>query len=213
MMRATRAGGDDGRSEPWPPGPVLSHWRNRPAAVGEDMRTLRLSLVGTVLLMLLGGLSGAVVAQEADGNTHVTGRVVCDEAPGRTVQEDDGLELHLFHGECTATMSDPRLSGPGVYDSQQLCLKEDAGQVCLGWGTFETTGPDGTWVGTFGWVEDPSGTSQPEWGFSEGTGAYEGWTYWFHNPDLMDPSSVESGILYQGPPPPWGETLPLAPAE
>ena len=177
------------------------------------MRTLRLSLVGTVTLMLLGGAGSAVAAQEALGDTYVTGSLVFDEAPGRTVQEDDAVELHLFHGECTATSSDPRLSGPGVYDAQQFCLKEGAGHVCMGWGTSEVTGPDGTWVGTLGWVEEPSRTGLASWGVQEGTGAYEGWTYWFHLPDLMDPSSVESGILYEGPPPPWGKTLPLSPAE
>lgn len=177
------------------------------------MGTLRLSLVGMITLTLFGGAGNPVGGQEADGATHVTGRVVCDEAPGRNVLEDDGIELRLSHGGCMAKMSDPRLSGPGVYDSQEFCLDEDVGRVCMGWGTFETTGPDGTWVGTFGWVEDPSGTSQPEWGFSEGTGAYEGWTYWFHNPNLMDPSSVEWGILYEGPPPPWAEALPLSSAE
>jgi hypothetical protein len=177
------------------------------------MRTLRLSLVGTVILMLLGGAGSAVAAQEAHGDVYVTGSVLCDESGGRTMHEDDTVELHLFSGECTATSSDPRLSGPGVYAVQQYCLKEDAGHVCMGWGTSEFIGPDGTWVGTSGYVSDPSRTKLPQWGFAEGTGAYEGWTYWFHLPDLMDPSSVESGILYQGPPPPWGKTLPLAPAE
>ncbi len=32
------------------------------------MRTLRLSLVGTVILVLLGGVGSAVAAQEADGD-------------------------------------------------------------------------------------------------------------------------------------------------
>ncbi len=194
-----------------------SHWRNRPALVkGEhSMRTLRLFLVGTVTLMLLGGAGLAVTAQEAPGDTYVTGTGLCNEAPGRTVQVDDAVELHLIRNECTLTSSDPRLSGTGVYDAQQLgrCLKEDAGHGCLGWGTVEITGPDGTWVGTFGYVDEPSRTGLPSWGVVEGTGAYEGWTYWYHIPDLMAPSSPEAGILYQGPPPPWGKTLPLTPAE
>ncbi len=177
------------------------------------MRTLRLSLVGVMALVLLGGAGSMVAAQDAPDDTYVTGSAVCLEPPGRTVQQDDAVELHLFRNECTLTSSDPRLSGTGVYDTQQFCRKEDAGHVCLGWGTYESTGPDGTWVGTFGWVEDPSRTKLPGWGVAEGTGAYEGWTYWYHMPDLMDPSGEEYGILYQGPPPPWGTTLPLSPAE
>ncbi len=177
------------------------------------MRMLRLSLVGTVILMLLGGAGSAVAAQEAPDGVYVTGTAECAEVPGRTVQEDDAIELHLFQTECTLTSSDPRLSGPGVYDTQQFCLKEEAGHVCLGWGTYESTGPDGAWVGTFGWVQDPSRAKLAAWGVAEGTGAYEGWTYWYHIPDLMAPSSPEYGILYQGPPPPWGESLPLSSAE
>ena len=175
------------------------------------MRTLRLSLVGTVILALLGGAGGLVAAQEA--GVYVTCNAVCSEAPGRTLQELDAVELWHFDGECTWTCSDPRLSGPEIWNTQQFCLKEDGGHVCMGWATHESTGPDGTWVGTSGWVSDPSRTRIPQWGFAEGTGAYEGWTYWFHNPDLMDPSGEEYGILYQGPPPPWGATLPLIPAE
>jgi hypothetical protein len=177
------------------------------------MRTLRLSLVGTVILVLLGGAGSLVAAQGAPGGVYVTGTSECAEVPGRTVQEDDAVELHLFQTECTLTSSDPRLSGPGVVDTQQFCLKEDAGHVCTAWGTTEFTGPDGTWVGTYGWVQDPSRAKLPAWGVTEGTGAYEGWTYVYHVPDLMAPSSPEYGILYQGPPPPWGETLPLSPAE
>ena len=177
------------------------------------MRTLRLSLVGTVILVLLGGAGSAVAAQEADGGVYVTGNAECIEPPGRTIQDDGAVELHVFRNECTFTSSDPRLGGTGVYDIQQFCLKEETGHVCMGWGTGEVTGPDGTWVGTSGWVQDPSRTQIPMWGFAEGTGAYEGWTYWFHVPDVMAPSSPEYGILYQGPPPPWGTTLPLAPAE
>ena len=58
------------------------------------MRTLRLSLVGTVILMLLGGAGSAVAAQEAPGGVYVTGSAVCYEPPGRTVQQDDAVELH-----------------------------------------------------------------------------------------------------------------------
>jgi hypothetical protein len=180
---------------------------------GNLMRTLRLSLVGTVSLVLLGGAGSAVIAEEASGGVYVTGTAECFEPPGRTVQEDDAVELHLFRNECTFTSSDPRLSGLGVADIQQFCLKEDAGHVCMGWGTSEVTGPDGAWLGTFGYVQDASGNKLPQWGFAEGTEAYEGWTYWYHIPDLMAPSSPEYGILYQGPPPPWGTTLPLVPAE
>jgi len=175
------------------------------------MRALRVSLAGTVFLALL-GVFAAPVAAQTDGDAYVTGSILCSDG-ARTVHEDDAVELHLFRGECTATMSDPRLSGTGVFDTQQFCLKEEADHVCMAWSTFELTGPDGTWVGTTGWVEEPSRSGLPLWGVMEGTGAYEGWTFWSHNPNVMDPSALTSGIVYEGPPPPWGETLPLTPAE
>ncbi len=53
----------------------------------------------------------------------VTGTSVCDEPPGRTVQEDDAVVLHRFRNECTLTSSDPRLSGTGVYDVQQFASR------------------------------------------------------------------------------------------
>ena len=44
-----------------------SHWRTRPARdKGEVMRTLRLFLAGTVILVLVGGLGGAVAAQDGE---------------------------------------------------------------------------------------------------------------------------------------------------
>ena len=177
------------------------------------MRTLRLSLVGTVILVLLGGVGSLVAAQEAAGGVYVTGTIQCDEAPGRTVQEDDAVELHLFSGQCVSVMSDPRLSGAAKSETEQFCLKDPRGHICMLWGATEIDGPDGTWVGTYGSVADEARTGLPGWGVMEGTGAYEGWTYWFHVPDFMDPSGTAAGILYEGPPPPWGTTLPLTPAE
>jgi hypothetical protein len=47
------------------------------------MRTLRLSLVGTVIWALLGGVGGVVAAQEAPGGVYVTGTSECAEVPGR----------------------------------------------------------------------------------------------------------------------------------
>ena len=154
-----------------------------------------------------------MVQAQAEGGTYLTGSVQCIEG-SRTVQEDDAVEFHLIHfPKCTAAMSDPRLSGTGVHGMQQFCLKEEADHVCMGRGTLELTGPDGTWVGNLGWVEAPDRTKLPGWGVLEGTEAYEGWTFWFHHPDLLDLSAVTSGILYEGPPPPWGDSLPLFPGE
>ena len=176
------------------------------------MRTLRLSVAGTVLLALLGG-AGSVAVAQMEGVAFVTGTGPCAEDPGRTIEDDGVVELHHFTLQCTSDMSDPRLSGPTVIDMQQFCLKEEGGHVCMGRGTQQITGPDGGWVGTDGWVSAASRSEAPGWGVLEGTGAYEGWTFWFHVPSVTDPTAIISGLLYVGPPPPRGETMPLTPAE
>lgn len=75
------------------------------------MRTLRLSLVWTAILVLLGGLSGAAMAQDEPGATPVVGNI----AGAHTVSAGD----HTFGGthnflrdaaaEYLIEWSDPRL--------------------------------------------------------------------------------------------------------
>jgi hypothetical protein len=47
----------------------------------------------------------------------------------------------------------------------------------------------------------------------EGTGDYDGWSFVLFTPDQFTSAAGVVGILYEGSPPPWAETLPLAPAE
>lgn len=61
---------------------VPSHWRTRPAhEKGDVMRTLRLSLMGAVILALLAGMGGVVAAQsgESDAQAFPTGALVSVE--------------------------------------------------------------------------------------------------------------------------------------
>ena len=166
------------------------------------MRMLRLSLVGTVTLTLLGGWSAVVTAQEAPGGVYVTGTAECIEPPGRTIQDDGAVELHVFRNECTFTSSDPRLSGTGVYDIQQFCLKEETGHVCMGRGTGEVAGPDGTWVGTWSGLGEPAGGASFNV-TTEGTGDYTGWTFMavLREPFDGTPAAVH-GLIFEGAPPP-----------
>jgi hypothetical protein len=80
------------------------------------MRTLRLSLVGTVILALLGGLGGAVTAQDPEAATwtHVSGSTVegedewtSDGTPERW--EDSVLFVPTVSQTFTVEWSDPRL--------------------------------------------------------------------------------------------------------
>jgi len=91
------------------------------------MRTLRLSLAGTVIVALLGGLGGAVVAQSEEEPTsqpltEFTGRLECSDLSVGTIEDvviastDEGdLIRREWRGPsvrvAVTEMSDPRLDG------------------------------------------------------------------------------------------------------
>jgi hypothetical protein len=175
------------------------------------MRARHLLSVGLVSLALL-AIPVAPAISQTDSGTWVTGKIDCGHAEQGTRQEDASVRMDQFPGLCTATMSDPRVSGTWESDIQEVCFKLP-GEPCMMFGTTEIAGPDGTWVGTFGSVNEVTLGKWPTWGVLGGTGGYDGWTYVLFTPDQVDPNVVVTGILYEGPPAPWGETLPLVPAE
>ena len=97
------------------------------------MRTLRLSLTGTVILVLLGGLSGAVVAQDepADPMAHavVTGTI------------GFGPEENLHY-----EASDPRLDGEVTLTQNRLGYETPGISIEATVRVLEND--DGRWVGT-----------------------------------------------------------------
>jgi hypothetical protein len=182
------------------------------------MRTLRLSLVGTVILALLGGLSGAVVAQSEEASEPTLnpdmlataifdGTASCQVVGFGTQTETDlwGSVRRDFVSECTETMSDPRVSGTSTTTWDADCSFFG----CVTWGTFELVGPDGSWVGTFthtlGHGEGDLLVGDLQFGtaIGEGTGAYEGWAYVAHSTS-SDPymKRTVEGFVFPGDPPP-----------
>jgi hypothetical protein len=170
------------------------------------MRTLRLSIVGTVILMLLGGLPAAVLAQadeaETGSVTVVTGTDPCHmTTPGETTMGEDGVERYRGHiSLCEPDTSDPRANAPYEMVWETDCYPDGR---CMMWGTTETIDPglDG-WRGRFmGWVEASGATFGV--GFREGYGAYEGLTgvSGFSGGDLSGANAVNS-LAYEGEPPP-----------
>ena len=119
------------------------------------MRTLRLSLVGTAILALLGGVGSAVVAQdkaEDDGvpsAVHAIGALAMDELieQGDVQYTPDGVR-HLRRLVATQTedWSDPRLSGIST-----LVYNEDEYPEFMGtkWGTSSLENDGGAWRGTY----------------------------------------------------------------
>ena len=147
------------------------------------MRALRLSLVGTVMVMLLGGTFVTVVAQEPTVATGPESTWVtfvseeCGELPGVHVGTDglgDGFHwVRGYWGTCEMTFSDPRVNGTMTGDYNDDCV----GLRCVIWGTGKIAGPDGTWSG---WYHGMAGANEREWTsyhVMTGSGGYEGLTF------------------------------------
>ena len=169
------------------------------------MRTLRLSLMGTVILSLLGGVGGAVTAQDAEspGNLDWTqsrrfdGSSTCKQVWSRTNSEEGIAEQRGVTSECSDEMSDPRVSGPMTITFDSDCYPWLG---CVQKGTFDLAGPDGDWVGTFtaSGPHRDEGVSQLGTRLGEGTGAYEGWVYIAHWSSLDYPfgHTAVDGFVY-----------------
>jgi hypothetical protein len=188
---------------------------------GEVMRTLRLSLVGTVILVLLGGLAGVALAQDEPMEPAlVTGTEICTGGAIETTQMEDYTLLHATgpEGHCTITASDPRVSGPStegdMWDACFLMGPDDPPfypSGCIYWGDYGIEGPDGSWVGTWTGVDDPALGKASYLILLEGTGAYEGWSFVVHWLDPFTGAPLTfSGLIYEGPLPPWEPPEPPA---
>jgi hypothetical protein len=152
------------------------------------MRTLRLSLVGTVILALLSGLSIAAVAQSETADvpiTAVTGAIVSssfDDSDEEYTVDADGVG-HARGARLVETFeyTDPRLPA-----EKRSLLNFDiyplagGAQVWVLRTTIRIDGQDGYWAGTgqwFGPVEGPAGSAEVYAGGQDvlvGHGAYEG---------------------------------------
>ena len=179
------------------------------------MRTLRMSLVATVALALLGGLGGSAMAQDDPmAPAMVTGTETCVGGEVETTPMDGYTLLHAsgpFEGHCTFTASDPRVSGTATlddfWDACYLMGPDDPPfypSGCIYWGTQRIDGPDGSWEGTWSGVDDEDLGLASLLLLMEGTDAYEGWSFVAH---VLESGTGEpvtfSGLIYEGPLPPW----------
>ena len=173
------------------------------------MRTLRLSLAGTVML-LLGGLGSAVMAQEAmeeapEGVTYVTGTEACGLRSTSTMTDTAwGGFIRDAVATCEDMMSDPRVSGSWQNTYNEYCYGVGAGhEFCIISGTHVLDGPDGGWECT--WTASDFPVEHTPFliiGVCPGTGDYEGLTYVFqHTGGSFDDGTSFRGAIYEGPPP------------
>jgi hypothetical protein len=154
------------------------------------MRTLPLSLVGTVILGLLGGWGAVVAAQGEDGAdspaiTPLTGTVIeslFDDSDEEYWVDGDGVgHARGARLEETFRWDDDRL--PPVRRSVlhfDMYPSKGTGQVWVSSSTIRQDGPDGYWTGTGQWFgpvdSTPEGAAVYVGGQSVlvGHGAYEG---------------------------------------
>jgi hypothetical protein len=166
------------------------------------MRTLRLSLAGTVMLALLVGPGGAVVAQ-MDGDPEA----VYFTATGEVTGGVDGLlsvgDLWSWRDGAVTTeveASDPRASG--TYSS--VANADVQNEQGIEWGTLRIENAGGTWVGPYTVMgyESPEGASPPTSGMLVGDGDYAGYTMSLWYDGLRNsPVGKFHGVMFKGQPP------------
>jgi hypothetical protein len=143
------------------------------------MRTLRLSLAGTVILMLLAGLGGVVAAGDedppaADKPHPVSGtlRYVGTFQGGTSALEDGRAGQRDYGSYDRIEMDDARLSGTLYHVWNRDYLGD--GEVFTG--TVELVNDDGSWVGTMrGYFAYEESGRRHYWQLElTGTGAHDG---------------------------------------
>ena len=153
------------------------------------MRTLRVSLAGTIILALLGGSGGAVIAQDVD--TELTGVQVT------VTQQCAGRSL------CPWSASDPRLPDRLDHKWTGDVDVEGAEDIEAGftWMDVGFEGPDGGWTGhVYALWGDPTHNFL----VLSGTGANVGWQYVASGIDPNTDGDFDwVGTLYEGQLPPY----------
>ena len=177
------------------------------------MRTLRVSLAGTVILTLLGGLGGTVLAQDGAADlmapATVTGsvRYIGGQQSGEIAPVDGMVRQSGMISNHKWEASDLRLSGTEAYtknwDRYPLGFDVDATTRVL-----ENDG--GRWVGTGVGMEEVSiSTDTPLLSTAtvilHGEDAYEGLTAYLLLDEGTSGSATFAGVLFPGEMPPFPE--------
>jgi uncharacterized protein YceK len=157
------------------------------------MRTLRLTLVGTVTLALLGGLSSVVVAQdttESASATYMSGTRTWLESTGNGSVH----ELEMSDPRASGTVTESGISWQEYGDTTPPTVAAVA--------RLELVNEQGTWSGIWSGVYDP----KMGWrlaGWLAGEGPYEGLTLYLHAMRTVysTPGIETDGIIFEGPAP------------
>jgi hypothetical protein len=170
------------------------------------MRTLRLSVVGTVILVLLGGLGGVAVAQmDADADAvYVT--ITAEPRDVTEPSQSWGDPLYssrdgviVYDAEAT----DPRLSGTfTALWNVDVDLDTQHGVM---WGTTRIENAGGTWEGPFIGMEyeTAEGGLFATSGAMTGSGEYADYAFYYHIDAEQHGGDLLRwhGVVYKGQPP------------
>jgi hypothetical protein len=166
------------------------------------MRTLRLSLVGTIILALLGGLTATVIAR-TDGSIKVTGSMMSSGSTGSPEFSEDGTlgEDWVGHGRgmdwlAQVEWSDPRLPSEvqSVVNFEAYGSEADGDVgVVVANNTWLLEGQDGSWSGSWTGRCDADGDHCRAMVILTGHGAYEG----FYAVLTEQPQEDASGTVTQ----------------
>jgi hypothetical protein len=180
------------------------------------MRTLRLSLIGTVILALLVGLGATALAQGEDlwfgdwlepteegvfgaaGHDLPWCMIDRSEREAELGPSGNAKVIRNLHFTCEVVFSDPRLSGTQTTHFTERCFTDGG---CVNWGTMDIVGADGTWSGWFQGIEDPTGRTDLHIVLT-GSGAHEGLTNIRHASGGFERAMTQSGVIYPSDPPP-----------
>jgi hypothetical protein len=148
------------------------------------MRTLRLSLIGTVILVLLGGLGVVAAAQDEPAATPVIGNITSTRIVASGDPTFGGMHNYLRDDAADYDMewSDPRLGSvmrtTTNWDFFGLPEEGDINGAVLVATSVRLEGPDGAWTGTeyllLDETRNPERYPGPSVMLLSGEGAYEG---------------------------------------
>lgn len=180
------------------------------------MRTMRLSLVGVVTLVLLAGVTGIASAQAAEEPTwaHVTGQDTgewVELEPAGPSSWDGSVE---YQGVSRFIMpmewSDPRLGEAMDIREQAVVHTGDPASWEDDMYVFSRAvrldGPDGSWAGTARGVAGADGTTQLHYALT-GEGAYEGLSAMFAQDNSGWPTVRFDGWIFEGDLPPMPDPV------
>ena len=173
------------------------------------MRTLRLSLAGTVIVMVVGGLSTTVVAQDdAETVPMLSHGVAVFDATmpyprhfqmptmegvpeeGKVRTRDEGFEVRV------EDISDPRLAGTWRTILNKDVYRDSLSEVVTVARRIDNA--EGSWLGHFAGYLDPDGGRRHQQGILTGTGAYEGLTAIVRMEDTGTLSWDVHGVVFPG---------------